>query len=527
MVLSHKVALAVLLLSCLAPAAVSGKDYYVSPTGDDTRAGTSAEAAFRSLGKAAAGAAPGDVVHIAPGRYVENVVVPSSGTKEASITFRRDGWGEVALTSPQPDPAAWDDKFVFRVDGKSHIVVEGITFRDCAAWILLRDASHCVIRNCVFDGVRIYNAFRINSGSFNRIEGCDFKRAIQQTGFREQEPWIPVPGADYIEIFRDSHNNLVQGCRFGPITHTAVSVSAVEPKKFAPSHNIVRGNTFTDPQWKCLWFHAGPHNVFEDNVCSGASAGFVQLEAPRSIIRRNVFRNYRDSTKGNPHIDLRGVMRFQYEGTQGNRIYNNLFVDNERTLTNNSWSGTVTDNLFKNNIFCNNAQTIFLGWPDYESRNRNVFQNNLIRGTEAGLKVVQIQRDKSYTLADAQRLLPALFADNIEAMPLFVDAAKADYRPATTSPTIDAGAPLTVATAAGKGAVVPVEDPLYFCDGFGQIDGDMVAVGDNAPARLVKVDYEARTLTLDREVSWQDKAPVTLAFQGKAPDLGPFEARRE
>ncbi|MBN2581598.1 MAG: right-handed parallel beta-helix repeat-containing protein [Planctomycetes bacterium] len=523
--LSRVAMLAAVLGVLVAPVVTVGGQYYVSPQGDDSNPGTSADKAFKSIGKAASVAGPGDVVGIAPGKYVETVSVANSGTVEAPITFRREGEGEVVLTNPRPDPEAWAEKYVFRIDGKSHVVIEGLTFRDCAAWILIRDGHHCTVRKCIFDGVHIYNAMRINSGSFNRIEDCDFKRAVERTGFREKEPWIPVPGADYIEIFRDSNNNLVQGCRFGAITHTAVSVSAVEPKQFKPSRNIVRGNTFRDPYWKCLWFHAGEHNVFEDNVCSGPSAAFVQLEAPTSIIRRNVFKAYHDSTDGNPHIDLRGVMRFQYEGTCGNRIYNNLFVGNERTITNNSWSGTVTDNLFKNNIFFDNGQTIFLGWPEYESKNRNCFLNNLIRGTTAGQKVVQIQRDKSYTLAEAQEALPALFKGNFEAVPLFVNVDKGDFRPQEKSPTIDAGAALTFAIGAGKGTDVVVDDALYFCDGFGQIEGDLVVVGSNEPVRVVKVDYDKKTLTLEHPVTWQANDPVNLAYKGKGPDVGPFEGQ--
>ena len=379
------------------------------------------------------------------------------------------------------------------------------------------------MRDCVFDGVRLYNALRINSGSFNKVLNCKFLRAVKQTGFLENMPWAPRPGADYIEIFRDCHNNLVQGCEFGRITHTAVSISAVEPEKFKPTRNIVRRNVFKDPYWKCLWFHAGEHNLFEENLCTGLAANFVQLEAGKSIIRRNVFRNYRDSTKAQPERELRGTIRFQKNGTSHNRIYNNLFADNERTITNNTFGGRVDDNIFKNNIFHNNRQTIFLGFPNYRDRNRTLFINNLIRGTEAGQKVITLQRGNHLTLAEAEKQLPELYRGNIEARPLFENLRKGDFRPKKGSPGIDAGAALTVTAAAGKGTEIAVDDALYFCDGFGQIDPDRIVVGANEAVKLVKVDYERKLLTVDRAISWKAKAAVNLAYEGKGPDIGPYE----
>ncbi|NIA21253.1 MAG: DUF1565 domain-containing protein [Anaerolineaceae bacterium] len=512
-----------LLMVAIAESPAAARQYYVSSTGSDANAGTSAEAAFKTIAKAAALAQAGDAVNIAPGKYVETVEVANSGTAQAPITFRRQGRGEVVLTNPLPEAKSWEKKYVFQVIGKNFIVIEGLTFRDCAAWILLKESHYCTVRNSVFDGVRIYNAMRINSGSFNRVLDCKFLRAVKQTGYLKDLPWAPRPGADYIEIFRDCHNNLVQGCEFGSITHVAVSISPVDPEKFKPTRNIVRRNVFKDPRWKCLWFHAGEHNLFEENLCTGLAANFVQLESGKSIIRRNVFRSYRDSTKGQPNAELRGTIRFQKDGTSHNRIYNNLFTDNERTITNNLFGGRVDDNVFKNNVFYNNAQTIFLGFPDYRTKNRNYFFSNLIVGTAAGQKVITLQRGNHLTLAEAQKQLPELYRGNIEARPLFENAGQGDFRPKKGSPCIDAGAALTVTSAAGKGTEIAVDDPLYFCDGFGQIAPDRIVVGSNAPVKLVEVDYQKKLLTVDRAISWRDKAPVNLAYKGRGPDIGPYE----
>ncbi len=501
---------------------VGAMEYYVSVTGSDTRDGLSPDTAFHSIGKAASLAGPGDTVNIAPGTYAERVAVANSGTPEEPIVFRGRGDGEVVITSPGPATGSWIEGYSFRLEGREHVVIEGMTFRDCHAWIVLWESDNCTVRDCVFEGAESYNCLRINNSSFNRILNCDFRKATTRTGFREESPWIPVPGADYIEIFRGSHNNLVEDCTFGPINHTAVSISAVEGD-YSPSRNITRNCTFTDPYWKCFWLHKGAHNLVENCFCRGESALFVQLEGGTSIIRRNIFAHYRDSTNANPEETLRGVIRMQYDDARHNRIYNNLFYDNERTITNNSFRWTVFDNIFKNNIFFDNEQTIFLGFPDYRTRNRNYFVHNLIRGTEAGQKVVKLDRD-TYTLTEAQSELPELFRGNLEGNPQFREAAEDDYRLQKSSPCIDAGAVLTRTTDAARGRDVAVEDALYFCDGFGMIAGDMVVVGDNAPARLAQIDYKNNVLHLDREIVWEVGDPVSLPFSGDAPDIGPYEA---
>jgi len=520
--------LAVALAALLAGAGtVRAAEYFVSPSGDDANPGTSDGKALKTIARAADMAAPGDTVNIAPGKYVERVKMPRSGTAEAPITLRRRGDGEVVWTTPEPDPPRFQDTYALCIEGREHIVVEGLTFRDCKAWIVLWESNRCTVRDCTFDGVRTYNALRINNGSFNKVLNCRFLRAQKQTGFREGSSWIPVPGADYIEIFRGSHNNLVEDCTFGRITHTAVSISAVDPKQFSPTRNIVRENVFTDPYWKCLWFHAGKHNVFEWNLCTGQAANFVQLESGTSIIRYNRFTHYRDSTNAQPDVLLRGAIRMQYDFAQRNRIYNNLFYDNDRTLTNNSFRWHVTDNIFKNNIFFRNRQTIFLGFPDYTTKNRNYFLSNVILQKEPGEKVIRLMRSDDFTLAEAAAKLGDLYRGNVESDPLFRNAEKGDFHLKAGSPCQDAGSHLTVAASAGQGRQVAVKDSLWFCDGNGLIDGDRIIVGSNKAVRIDKVDYEKHMLQVNRTINWKLGDPVNLVHEGKAPDIGPVEYEAE
>ena len=90
----------------------------------------------------------------------------------------------------------------------------------------------------------------------------------------------------------------------------------------------------------------------------------------------------------------------------------------------------------------------------------------------------------------------------------------------------DAGRPLTCAIGSGKGRDLPVSDAAYFYDGFGieGETGDWIAVGDGANlARVLRITtnyYQADVLHLDREVEWRVGAPVSLPWQGDAPEEG-------
>ena len=509
------------------PADRPGTVYYVSPQGDDTGPGTSPREAFRSIARAVRGVAAGDTIRLMPGEYCEAVALSESGTPEAPITITRHGQGEVVWTMREPAGSRWEDNFALNLRDRSHVVVSGITFRDCIAWIFMWDTDHCTVRDCVFDGARIYNCLRISDSSYNRILDCDFRRALP---YVPNEKGVPKQGADYIEIFHNSHHNLVQGCTFGEIPHVAVIVSPHKPG-FSPSHNIIRNCVFTDPRWKCIGLHAAPHTLVENCVMRGNAAVFLQFESSKDIIRRNLFVQYRDSVGDDPAF--RGTIRIASTKDSGadcdahhNRIYNNVFADNERTITSYAARYPMTGNVFLNNIFWNNRQTIWLCQPDYTTASRNYFFSNVLCGTAPGQKVIGLASD-TFTLAEAEQKMPDLYRANTEADPRFVDAEGGDYRLRPDSPCIDAATDLTHTAAAGSGAEVAVEDALYFCDGFGLIDGDMVVVGKNEPARVLAVDYDANVLALDRSIAWEKGDPVNLPYSGSGPDIGCYEAGRE
>jgi hypothetical protein len=56
------------------------------------------------------------------------------------------------------------------------------------------------------------------------------------------------------------------------------------------------------------------------------------------------------------------------------------------------------------------------------------------------------------------------------------------------------------------------------------VGDEIQLMGTTSRARVKAVNIAARTLTLDRALAWQAGDGIALAFQGRGPDFGAFEA---
>jgi hypothetical protein len=87
------------------PTSISGgKNYYVSPSGNDTNDGSPTHP-FATIQQAAKVVTPGATVHVLPGTYTQPVTVTTSGSADAPITFLSDTqWGAKIETTGSSDP---------------------------------------------------------------------------------------------------------------------------------------------------------------------------------------------------------------------------------------------------------------------------------------------------------------------------------------------------------------------------------------------------------------------------------------
>lgn len=112
--------------------------YYVSPSGNDGNAGTSASP-FLTINHAAQVAGAGDVVTIRAGQYRESVIVRNSGTRQKPIVFQAEQRGGVVLTGGtyKFEPAGWTGGKM--ASGPLYVTVRGLIFR---AYARIDDTSN-------------------------------------------------------------------------------------------------------------------------------------------------------------------------------------------------------------------------------------------------------------------------------------------------------------------------------------------------------------------------------------------------
>ncbi|MBU0675881.1 MAG: right-handed parallel beta-helix repeat-containing protein [Proteobacteria bacterium] len=120
---------------------IAGTSVYVSPNGDDTNNGDSAQLPLKTLAKALCNAGPGQTVYLLPGTYHESVIMGDFGNATDGITIS-------GVTDPQnPDllPLLDGDKlrtFGLAITESQKVTVKNIEFRnhtDAGLFVALSD----------------------------------------------------------------------------------------------------------------------------------------------------------------------------------------------------------------------------------------------------------------------------------------------------------------------------------------------------------------------------------------------------
>jgi hypothetical protein len=533
-----------------------GATRYVSSEGKEAAEG-GADSPW-SLAKANAAAEPGDTICLLDGVYKGTPIAPArSGREGKPITYKADKANGALLTAakkmpgPFPDDDSDQPAAIFLLD-RSHIVVDGIAVKDPGGRFLYAGgASFITVQNCHFENTEYPGAW----------ESCRFKRVGDHIVFRGN---VVKKGNDSVAITGGSFH-LIEGNTFEGAQHTCLVLMGVE-------RSVIRENTLRNRDQKLMEVFSTRQSKWKDPQRKsrrlliernrfelagyGLKDGFsgIQYAGNDSILRRNIFRRCgtgMDFAGYGGTGDKRGNPEALHN--QHNRFYNNVIYDCGTQYVPQTGASGINfardhknfgDLVLVNNIICRNRSQQEAGKKTGAAENTAqimfrwdcrptdaILLNNLILCDKPGQNVFYWQ-DAQYakaghpdnvTLQELERLYPRNASGNIEAEPKFVDADKGDFRLQDASPCIDAGRLLSRTRSAGTGTVVEVEDVLFFTDGHGIVEADILRIGESK-VKVTKVDYEANALTLDRSVSWQKGEPVTLDYAGNAPDLGAFES---
>lgn len=145
------------VFSLVVVSAAKAASYYVATTGSDTASG-SIDAPFRTIGKAAEVAQPGDVVNVRGGVYGERTTISSRGTAAAPIVFRSMP-GETAILDGTGHAAGTDLVTLLRTE---HVDFSGFEVRNATKigivlWLarntrVLDNHVHHTVRNGIYAG---------------------------------------------------------------------------------------------------------------------------------------------------------------------------------------------------------------------------------------------------------------------------------------------------------------------------------------------------------------------------------------
>ena len=487
---------------------------------------------------------PGSIVLLESGTYTTPIAPASSGTEDKPIIYKPANGASPLFKNVSP---------AISMKNKSFVKIEGVKFLDCPQFMSIESSSHITIENCDFENGEAWESCRLKKmGDYFHFKNNSLKN-----------------GTDLLTIQGGSFH-LIEGNTFNKASHTCLVFMGVH-------NSVIRNNRLINPIQKLLeifatrsreWsgpFRKSEHILIENNLFGPNGHGEIyqgkeppaswgtQFAGVKCILRNNIFAGCGGG------MDFTGYGEIGGDGdspeavfNNSNRIYNNTIYSNGQKGRYGSGPGILLshnehteffDNIFINNILYANrifkdAHTqedvpsvqIAFRSPANPAETR-FYYNNIMARSGRDSTVFWLKREnKGYTLNAYEATFPNFGGNNIQADPLFVNAEpdltslnRNEYELHRRSPCVDAGGFLTHAVGEGVGSAINVDDPYFFSDGFGVVEGDIIRVGAEE-VQVTTVDYSNKQLILSKPIQWTDKAPLSLTYKGSAPDIGAIES---
>ena len=506
--------------------------YYVAPNGNNNNPGTF-DKPWQTIEYAVSTSQvkPGDTVYIRGGTYNEYVQQNISGSPGNPITY---------INYPGETPIlTGSGTFRWHILEQSHIRIVGLTFRDFAkGGIQIRARNDSItdieILNCTFENQTPTNG---DGAKTIHVTTTDTDHLVTNVTIRGNTI-VNVDSGDHpsIQVAGDSHYVQIVDNTIKNTSSIAIGIAG-RPDIDQPTNVLVKGNDISGhgaPGKYSAGIYldgAGENIVIEENFIHDGQQGIkVSLEPTAAglqtnhvIVRRNILYN-------NTQINLKlGVGDSNDSCAQAGQLEESVAVHNTIYTS----LGEVTNHRFgcgenlrwKNNILVDlsNGTSFHYKSNDDDTANSHTWlidYNLFFSGNSDGLyRWAGVTYDSLSGFKSASGQDDNSFAGN----PQFVNADAGDFELEPDSAARDRGGNLTVATSAGSGTVIPVVEAWYFTDGLGFQDGDLLTVGDNDPVRVVDVDYNNNTVTVNQAISWKNQDGVNYAFKGSAPDVGAIE----
>jgi hypothetical protein len=493
-------------------------NYYVDSTaGNDSNAGTSQTAPWKSVAKVNSSAPGGSTVSFKAGSIWSETLVPPSGAAGAPTVYNSYGTGN----KPQIKGLT--------VNGKAYITVDGFEiWNDNSNYpvYIYNKANHITVKNCYVWASSTcgwWAALYVTNASYNDFEN----NTVEHRNTSSQH--------DAFALDQGCSYNIIKNNTTGTATHYSLSItgaSDVNPT-WTSSYNYIGYNTVKNSVGSVAQNYTNSNNnVIEHNTFSGGGTADAYPTTFKLLGSNNIFRFnvLRDMPKGTTNGRGLRLETYAYGGTWPvnkalyNHVYNNVLTNIGGTEGSNGaiYVGTndttgVATNAY--NVFMNNI--VFADTLPYEITEQwntlihdNSFINNIV--FRSGVTNVVYTDGSARSISGQQAYQTALWQKNLQTDPMLDSTLK----PMTGSPALGGGSQMTkVTSAAGSGSSITVADAAFFTDGMGIVTGDTIQIGTQT-AVVKSVNYSTKVLTLDRSVTWTQGQNISLAYAGSNPDIG-------
>lgn len=385
-----------------------GVVYFVDATGgNDSNAGTSPAAAWRTLAKVSSQTlAPGDVVAFERGdTFTGSATISGGGTSTNPVTVTAYGSGAQPLLT---NPGGWNMLLVDAPD----VAVEDLSFTNGA-----------VFDNA--DGVGIRGPKYERSGAV-AITGNGTGVLVQDSTFTDVGVGVKTYGAES-KVLHNTFQNLRIAYR-GPDSGIQTSYGAI---------GVSVNNSGVELAYNDFLGCRSTNSPY------GADGGAVEIEG--FLYSKDDITIHHNYSRGS-----QGFLEVTETTTSDVTVSENVSDDYQQFI---AWNTTTTPSgyVVQNNTVIRSLDSATLfDWYYYReagpspSASWATIQNNVFQ-TSGKFGVFNFPHDHNL-FAPSVRLNYALGAGDIIAPPAFVDAAARDYRPVQTSPAVDNGTTTPSAT---------------------------------------------------------------------------------
>ncbi len=466
-----------------------GGIYFVAPAGNDASSRTDAKSfhtPWKTILKATHSVQAGDTIMVADGIYAEsNITFSQSGTAEKWIMLTNMP-GTAPVISLK---GAARGIYVYK---SSYIHINGFTiqgFNSDGISIFYGDYIICTNIKAFDNG---------NAG----INVVDSDHIVIQDCELHHNGWKP-----------DGDSGWGDGASIN--NHNAPGKMSVFRRNLCYANWQKRQNAYWDGNGYTLdcvgtdGLHIVGNNVFFNNGGAGLLVGATENI---KLFNNVFFRNKSDVSCRNK-ADLYLIK----EQTHNTIMKNNIIFSRPGIWTIDRYGGEDHDFIGNNLIWGEDGVNTQIWWLTLQRTNIDFWIANRAPQTLYG--------DPQFKAAPFDKVITSFHNSSWIAM----DINQYNFQLKSGSKCINAGTVLTKAMTSGSGNQVQVENACFFFDGFNQIEGDYIQIGNNKVVQITKIDYVQNLLTFTApySISWQKGDGVSLPFYGNAPDLGAYEFNPE